>query len=76
MVPGAKPLSITEVRLSKDDEDEQSRDKDRDKKLITTDNNGEYTVREDTVAQKVEGPRKGDSKTDNHIGKFSESLQK
>ncbi|XP_033227111.1 apoptotic chromatin condensation inducer in the nucleus isoform X2 [Belonocnema kinseyi] len=68
LVPGAKPLSITEVRLSKDDEDEHISGKDREKKHHTSDSNGEYTVREETIAQKMEGPRKGDSKADNHIG--------
>lgn len=67
LVPGAKPLSITEVRLSKDDEDEQVRDKGRDKQT-TSDSNGEYTVRENTVTPKSEGPRKHDTKADNHIG--------
>ncbi|XP_034936869.1 apoptotic chromatin condensation inducer in the nucleus-like [Chelonus insularis] len=32
LVPGAKPLSISEVRLSKDDEDDRERRKDRDKR--------------------------------------------
>lgn len=70
LVPGAKPLSITEVRLSKDDEDEQISGKDRERKHNTSDSNGEYTVREETIAQKMEGPRKGDAKADNHIGKI------
>ena len=69
-MPEAKPLSITEVRLSKDDEDEQIGDKNRDKTKVTSDSNGEYTVKEDTIAQKTEGPRKEDAKADNHIGKI------
>ncbi|XP_043463719.1 apoptotic chromatin condensation inducer in the nucleus [Leptopilina heterotoma] len=67
LVPGAKPLSITEVRLSKDVEEEQFRDKSRDKHN-TSDSNGEYIVREETIASKNEGSRKGDTKADNHMG--------
>ncbi|XP_051159038.1 apoptotic chromatin condensation inducer in the nucleus isoform X2 [Leptopilina boulardi] len=64
LVPGAKPLSITEVRLSKDIEEEQFRDKNRDKH--NNDSNGEYIVREEIIASKNE--RKGDTKADNHMG--------
>lgn len=67
LVPGAKPLSITEVRLTKDIEEEQFRDKSREKHN-TSDSNGEYIVREEAVASKNEGSRKGDTKADNHMG--------
>lgn len=66
-------MSITEVRLSKDIEEEQSRDKARDKHN-TSDSNGEYIAREETVVSKNEGSRKGDTKSDNHMGEYINKL--
>lgn len=59
------------MRLTKDIEEEQFRDKSREKHN-TSDSNGEYIVREEAVASKNEGSRKGDTKADNHMGEYRE----
>lgn len=57
IVPGAKPLSITEVRLSKDDDDERESRRER--------------RQNDTAIDKGKdmADKKSDAKQDNHIGK-------
>ncbi|KAK2582524.1 hypothetical protein KPH14_004819 [Odynerus spinipes] len=63
LVPGAKPLSINEVRLSKDDDDERDQ-KDSDK-WLGDDINDQKS--KDVLAQKNGAAKKGDGKVDNHI---------
>lgn len=63
-MPGAKPLSINEVRLSKDDDDE--RDQKDNEKWLNDDINDQKP--KDILAQKNGAAKKGDGKVDNHIG--------
>lgn len=58
LVPGAKPLSLKEVRLSKDDEDDSH--KPRERKHSLTNASAEPKIR-------VED-KKADSVNDNHTG--------
>lgn len=64
-MPGAKPLSINEVRLSKDDDDE--RDQKDNEKWLNDDINDQKS--KDILAQKNGAAKKGDGKVDNHIGR-------
>ncbi|XP_046621049.1 apoptotic chromatin condensation inducer in the nucleus isoform X1 [Neodiprion virginianus] len=68
LVPGAKPLSITEVRLSKDDDEPRERRKEREKRRSISADATEPRVSEDIAMTKNENTKKGDLKHDNHIG--------
>lgn len=61
-MPGAKPLPISEVRLSKDDDEERNRRKDREKRYSSIDRPVERS-KEDIDPAKVDTV-----KNDNHIG--------
>lgn len=63
LVPGAKPLSINEVRLSKDDDDE--RDQKGNGKWFDEDINDPKS--KDILAQKNGAAKKGDLQIENHI---------
>ncbi|XP_011506076.1 PREDICTED: apoptotic chromatin condensation inducer in the nucleus [Ceratosolen solmsi marchali] len=60
LVPGAKPLSVNEVRLNKDEDDE------RESRKSKSENSGDHKSKYDTVS-KIDINKKGDSKIDNHI---------
>jgi len=64
-VPGAKPLSINEVRLSKDDDEERDRHRSNDKRHNSSDINDDAI---DENLQKNGAAKKGNGKVDNHIG--------
>ncbi|XP_012262538.2 apoptotic chromatin condensation inducer in the nucleus [Athalia rosae] len=69
LVPGAKPLSITEVKLSKDDDEEKERrNKEREKRHSISDDTGERKVKEEGTAIRNESLKRGDLKHENHIG--------
>ncbi|XP_015601915.1 apoptotic chromatin condensation inducer in the nucleus isoform X2 [Cephus cinctus] len=76
LVPGAKPLPINEVRLSKDDNEDRERRKDRDKRHMSVDSVGDYKIREDGTQQKSEATKKSDSKMENHIARRKISIVK
>ncbi|XP_066587793.1 apoptotic chromatin condensation inducer in the nucleus isoform X2 [Prorops nasuta] len=67
LVPGAKPLPINEVRLSKDDDEEKETHNDIEKWHSINSSTGE-TVNKDENTQKNGTAKKGDGKTDNHLG--------
>ncbi|XP_012283744.1 apoptotic chromatin condensation inducer in the nucleus [Orussus abietinus] len=58
LVPGAKPLSINEVRLSKDDDEERDQRKDREKSRLSGDSVGEYKPKDEGILQKNEATRR------------------
>lgn len=61
MVPGAKPLSVNEVKLTKDEDEKEHR---KNKNEIT----GDHKSKHDSTS-KNDSSKKGD-KADNHIGKI------
>ncbi|XP_043274879.1 apoptotic chromatin condensation inducer in the nucleus isoform X2 [Venturia canescens] len=65
LVPGAKPLPINEVRLSKDDDEERDRRNQREKRYSTSESGTEHKSRDDEKPKNAES--KKDSKGDNHI---------
>lgn len=71
MVPGAKPLSITEVRLSKDDDDGKSKRREREKLYSISEDHREEKIRDDGTGANSEREKRGDLKHDNHIGNLS-----
>lgn len=66
LVPGAKPLSINEVRLSKDDDEDRDRYRGNDKWHNSSDELDDNKTNDD-LAQKNGATKKGDGKMDNHI---------
>lgn len=64
-MPGAKPLSINEVRLSKDDDEDRDRHR-NDKRHNSSDNINDKAI--DENLQKNGAAKKGNGKIDNHIG--------
>lgn len=66
MVPGAKPLSINEVRLSKDDDEDRDRHRSNDKRHSSNDSTNDKVT--DENLQKNGAAKKGNAKVDNHIG--------
>ena len=66
-MPGAKPLSINEVRLSKDDDEDRDRHRSNDKRHNSSDIT--YDKITDENLQKNGAAKKGNGKVDNHIGK-------
>lgn len=65
-MPGAKPLSINEVRLSKDDDEDRDRHKSNDKRHNSSDITNDKVT--DENLQKNGTAKKGNGKIDNHIG--------
>lgn len=65
-MPGAKPLSINEVRLSKDDDEERDRHRSNDKRHNSSDIINDDAI--DENLQKNGAAKKGNGKVDNHIG--------
>lgn len=68
-MPGAKPLSINEVRLSKDDDEDRDRHKSNDKRHNFSDNTNDNKMMDENL-QKNGAAKKGNAKIDNHIGKY------
>jgi len=67
LVPGAKPLSINEVRLSKDDDEDRDRHRSNDKRHNSNDSTNDNKVTDENL-QKNGAAKKGNVKMDNHIG--------
>lgn len=67
-MPGAKPLSINEVRLSKDDDEDRDRHRSNDKRQNSGDSASNKMT--DENLQKNGTAKKGNGKVDNHIGTF------
>lgn len=67
MVPGAKPLSINEVRLSKDDDEDKDRHRSNDKRHNSSDSTNDNKITDESL-QKNGTAKKGNGKADNHIG--------
>lgn len=67
-MPGAKPLPINEVRLSKEDDEDRDRHRSNDKRYNSSDNISDKTA--DENAQKNSAAKKGNGKVDNHIGTY------
>lgn len=73
LVPGAKPLSINEVRLSKDDDEDRER-RNRDKRYSSSEaGGGDHKTREDGDKAKNSEAKK-DAKGDNHMGNERNSI--
>ncbi|XP_032681636.1 apoptotic chromatin condensation inducer in the nucleus [Odontomachus brunneus] len=66
LVPGAKPLSINEVRLSKDDDEDRDRYKSNDKRHNSNDSTNDNKITDESL-QKNGTAKKGNAKMDNHI---------
>ncbi|XP_072751372.1 uncharacterized protein Acn [Anoplolepis gracilipes] len=66
LVPGAKPLSINEVRLSKDDDEDKDRHKSNDKRHNSSDSTNDNKITDENL-QKNGTAKKGNAKADNHI---------
>ncbi|XP_071626084.1 uncharacterized protein Acn isoform X1 [Temnothorax longispinosus] len=64
LVPGAKPLSINEVRLSKDDDEDRDRHRSNDKRHNSSDITNDKATDENL---KNGATKKGNGKIDNHI---------
>ena len=67
LVPGARPLSINEVRLSKDDEEDRDRYRTGEKWHNSSDGVNDNRSGDESVTQKNGAAKKGDGKIDNHI---------
>jgi len=65
LVPGAKPLSINEVRLSKDDDEDRDRHRSNDKRHNSSNITNDKAT--DENLQKNGAAKKGNGKVDNHI---------
>ncbi|XP_033339780.2 apoptotic chromatin condensation inducer acinus isoform X1 [Megalopta genalis] len=67
LVPGARPLSINEVRLSKDDDEDRDRFRANEKWYNTNEGANDNKSDSESVTQKNGTAKKGDGKVDNHI---------
>ncbi|XP_003700784.2 apoptotic chromatin condensation inducer acinus isoform X2 [Megachile rotundata] len=67
LVPGARPLSINEVRLSKDDDEDRDRYRVTEKWHNSNEGANDNKSGDEALVQKNGGTKKGDTKTDNHI---------
>ncbi|KAG7209379.1 hypothetical protein KM043_015478 [Ampulex compressa] len=67
LVPGAKPLSINEVRLSKDDDEDRERYRGNEKWHNFNDGVIDNKSNDDELSQKNGATKKGEGKMDNHI---------
>lgn len=68
MVPGARPLSINEVRLSKDDDEDRDRYRAGEKWYNSSEGMNDNKSGDEILMQKNGAAKKGDGKMDNHIG--------
>ncbi|XP_015428849.1 PREDICTED: apoptotic chromatin condensation inducer in the nucleus isoform X2 [Dufourea novaeangliae] len=76
LVPGARPLSINEVRLSKDDDEERDRYRANEKWYNSNEGPNDNKSDDESVAQKNGTLKKGDGKIDNHIARRKISIVK
>ncbi|KAK9304578.1 hypothetical protein QLX08_004020 [Tetragonisca angustula] len=67
LVPGARPLSINEVRLSKDDDEDRDRFRVSEKWHNSTEGVNDNKSGDENIMQKNGATKKGDPKIDNHI---------
>ncbi|XP_050479238.1 apoptotic chromatin condensation inducer in the nucleus isoform X1 [Bombus huntii] len=67
LVPGARPLSINEVRLSKDDDEDRDRYRVSEKWHNSNDGINDNKSGDENIMQKNGATKKGDPKIDNHI---------
>ncbi|CAK9821415.1 Apoptotic chromatin condensation inducer in the nucleus [Anthophora retusa] len=67
LVPGARPLSINEVRLSKDDDEDRDRYRVNEKWHNSSEGVNDNKSGDESIAQKNGAAKKGDAKIDNHI---------
>ena len=67
LVPGARPLSINEVRLSKDDDEDRDRYRVNEKWHNSNEGANDDKSGDESLLQKNGGMKKGDAKIDNHI---------
>ncbi|XP_076182594.1 apoptotic chromatin condensation inducer acinus isoform X1 [Ptiloglossa arizonensis] len=67
LVPGARPLSINEVRLSKDDDEDRDRYRAGEKWYNSSEGMNDNKSGDEILMQKNGAAKKGDGKMDNHI---------
>ncbi|XP_060820390.1 apoptotic chromatin condensation inducer in the nucleus isoform X1 [Bombus pascuorum] len=67
LVPGARPLSINEVRLSKDDDEDRDRYRVSEKWHDSNEGINDNKSGDENIMQKNGATKKGDPKIDNHI---------
>ncbi|XP_076629986.1 apoptotic chromatin condensation inducer acinus isoform X1 [Colletes latitarsis] len=67
LVPGARPLSINEVRLSKDDDEDRDRYRAGEKWYNSNEGMNDNKSGDEILMQKNGTAKKGDGKIDNHI---------
>ncbi|XP_076645756.1 apoptotic chromatin condensation inducer acinus isoform X2 [Halictus rubicundus] len=76
LVPGARPLSINEVRLSKDDDEDRDRFRTNEKWYNSNEGANDNKSDNESVTQKNGTAKKGDGKIDNHIARRKISIVK
>nr|XP_031829247.1 apoptotic chromatin condensation inducer in the nucleus isoform X2 [Nomia melanderi] len=76
LVPGARPLSINEVRLSKDDDEDRDRFRTNEKWYNSNEGTNDNKSDNESVTQKNGVAKKGDGKIDNHIARRKISIVK
>ncbi|XP_017758248.1 PREDICTED: apoptotic chromatin condensation inducer in the nucleus isoform X2 [Eufriesea mexicana] len=76
LVPGARPLSINEVRLSKDDDEDRDRYRVSEKWHNCSNEGVNDNKSSDENIQKNGAAKKGDTKIDNHIARRKISIVK
>ncbi|XP_060820392.1 apoptotic chromatin condensation inducer in the nucleus isoform X2 [Bombus pascuorum] len=76
LVPGARPLSINEVRLSKDDDEDRDRYRVSEKWHDSNEGINDNKSGDENIMQKNGATKKGDPKIDNHIARRKISIVK
>ncbi|XP_076630012.1 apoptotic chromatin condensation inducer acinus isoform X2 [Colletes latitarsis] len=76
LVPGARPLSINEVRLSKDDDEDRDRYRAGEKWYNSNEGMNDNKSGDEILMQKNGTAKKGDGKIDNHIARRKISIVK
>ncbi|XP_078041727.1 apoptotic chromatin condensation inducer acinus isoform X2 [Augochlora pura] len=76
LVPGARPLSINEVRLSKDDDEDRDRFRANEKWYNSNEGVNDNKSDSESVTQKNGTAKKGDGKVDNHMVRRKISIVK
>ncbi|XP_068973666.1 apoptotic chromatin condensation inducer in the nucleus-like isoform X2 [Bombus flavifrons] len=76
LVPGARPLSINEVRLSKDDDEDRDRYRVSEKWHNSNEGINDNKSGDENIMQKNGATKKGDPKIDNHIARRKISIVK
>ncbi|XP_076182596.1 apoptotic chromatin condensation inducer acinus isoform X2 [Ptiloglossa arizonensis] len=76
LVPGARPLSINEVRLSKDDDEDRDRYRAGEKWYNSSEGMNDNKSGDEILMQKNGAAKKGDGKMDNHIARRKISIVK